>query len=156
MAKELATQVYKAFQDHLTKNNFKYETFDDDMVISLTVNGDDLPIKTIIRVMESRDLVQVLCYCPKIPEDKRLEAATAVAVANYGVVNGSFDYDISDGEIRFRVVHNYSTGVPSDDLIHYLLGISFNTTDKYNDLFFMLGKGMMTLEQFIEKENAGN
>ena len=52
MASNLALQVYKAFQAHLDKNKFKYNAHDEDLVISLTVNGDDLPINTIIRVME--------------------------------------------------------------------------------------------------------
>ena len=152
MASNLALQVYKAFQAHLDKNKFKYNAHDEDLVISLTVNGDDLPINTIIRVMEKRNVAQVLCICGKAPEDKRIDLAVAVAVANYGMINGCFDYDISDGELRFRVTHNYTDGVPSDEVIRYLLGIAFNTTDKYNDKFFMLGKGMMTLEQFIEAE----
>ena len=153
MASDLTLQVYQAFQAHLDKNKFKYDAHDEDLVISLTVNGDDFPIKTIIRVIDERNIAQILCFCSKIPEDKRIDVAAAVAVANYGIVNGSFDYDLSDGELRFRVTHNFSDGVPSDEVIHYLLGIAFNTTDKYNDRFFMLGKGMMTLEQFIQAEN---
>ena len=100
MASNLALQVYKAFQAHLDKNKFKYNAHDEDLVISLTVNGDDLPINTIIRVMEKRNVAQVLCICGKAPEDKRIDLAVAVAVANYGMINGSFDYDISDGELR--------------------------------------------------------
>ena len=153
MASNLALQVYKAFQAHLDKNKFKYNAHDEDLVISLTVNGDDLPINTVIRVIEKRDVAQILCFCGKVPEDKRIDLAAAVAVANYGMVNGCFDYDISDGELRFRVTHNYTDGVPSDEVIRYLLGIAFNTTDKYNDKLFMLGKGMITLEKFVEVEN---
>ena len=33
----------------------------------------------------------------------------------------------------------------------YLLSIAFNAANKYNDLLFMLGKDMITMEQFIEK-----
>ena len=152
MASNLALQVYKAFQAHLDKNKFKYDAHDEDLVISLTVNGEDLPIDTVIRVIEKRDVAQVLCFCGKVPEDKRIDLAVAVDVANHGMVNGCFDYDISDGQLLFRVTHNYTDGVPSDEVIRYLLGIAFNTTDEYNDKFFMLGKGMMTLEQFIEAE----
>ena len=42
----------------------------------------------------------------------------------------------------------------SEELIHYILAIVFLTTDKYNDKFFMLGKGMLTLDKFIEAENS--
>ena len=115
MASNLALQVYKAFQAHLDKNKLKYDAHDEDLVISMTVHGEDLPMSTVIRVIEDRDVAQVLCYCAKVPEDKRIDVAVAVAVANYGMINGSFDYDISDGELRFRVTHNYTDGVPSDE-----------------------------------------
>ncbi len=152
MASQKTLNAYKAVQAHLNRNNFKFDTHDDDLVISLTVNGEDLPIQTIVRFMDNRELMQVLCYMPKAPEEKRVDVALAVAVANYGIVNGSFDYDMSDGELRFRVAQSYACGELTDDLIRYLLGISFNTTDKYNDRFFMLSKGMITLEQFIDLE----
>ena len=32
--------------------------------------------------------------------------------------------------------------------------IAASTSDKYNDKFFMLAKGMLTVQQFIEQENA--
>ena len=59
---------------------------------------------------------------------------------------------MEDGEVRFRVAQSYRGIVMNDDMIRYLLSITFSTTDTYNDRFFMFGKGLMTLEQFIEKE----
>ena len=149
-----AQQVYQAFKDHLAQHNFHFDPHDDDLVISMTVRGEDLPQPTIVRVMEDRGVVQILSPIPaKIPEDKRIEAAVAVATANYGMINGCFDYDMSDGEIRFRVAQGYMGIEMTDELVGYMLRIAFFTTDKYNDRFFMLGKGMMTLEEFLAKEN---
>ena len=34
-----------------------------------------------------------------------------------------------------------------------MLGVSFITTDEYNDKFFALCKDMMSLEDFLKKEN---
>ncbi len=152
---EKAVRVYEAFKAHLQAKDFHFDPHDDDLVITMTVHGEDLPQPTIIRVIDERDLVQILSPIPSsIPEDKRTDAAVAVAVANYGTLNGSFDYDMSDGEIRFRVTQSYIDCEVSDDLIRYLLGITFFTTDKYNDRFFMLGKGLLDLAKFIEMENA--
>ena len=150
----LGQQVYNSFKKHLQNNNFKFEAHDSDMVITMTVNGEDLPQPTIIRVFDDRNVVQVVSPIPaRIPEGKRPDAAVAVAVANYGMINGSFDLDMSDGEVRFRMAQNFADTGMSEESIHYMLGITFLTTDKYNDRFFMLGKGLMSLEQFIEKES---
>ena len=149
---EKGLKVYQMIKDHLNGRKFHFEAHDDDLVITLTVHGEDLPQLTIIRVMDDRDVIQVLSPIPgNIPEEKRAEAAVAVAAANMGMINGSFDFDLKDGEIRFRVAQSYAGIEPSEELIEYILGIAFFTTDKFNDKFFMYQKGMLSLEEFIKK-----
>lgn len=148
--------VYNLFKRHLTANNFHYETDDDKLLIRMTVHGNDLPQPTFIHVFDDRNVVQIVSPIPgNMPEDKRADAAVAVAVANYGMINGCFDLDMSDGMITFRLAQGFQGVEVSEELVRYMLGLVFFTTDKYNDRFFMLGKGMMSLEQFIEKENEG-
>ena len=149
------TQVYEMFKKHLEGNDFKFEAHDDDLVLALTVHGDDLPQPTLIRVLDDREIIQIVSPIPsRIPEDKRIDAAVAVSVANYGMINGCFDLDMSDGEVRFRIAQSYKGIELSEELIKYILGVTFVTTDEYNDKFFMLGKGYISLDQFIEQEHA--
>ncbi len=150
---EEAVRVYDKFIDHLNSKNFHYTEHKDHLVIELTVRGEDLPQPTYIEIIEQRGVLRIISPIPaRFPEDKRVDAAVAVATANYGIVNGSFDLDMSDGEVRFRVAMRYRNMDIDDEMIHYLLAIVFMTTDKYNDRFFMLMKGMMTIEKFIELE----
>lgn len=147
--------VFDKVKAHLDGNKFKYDADDQEMSITMTVRGDDLPLPVFVRVHADRQLIRILSPIPaKMPEDKRIEGAVASAVANYGIVAGNFDYDMSDGEIRFRVTQSFLEGDVTDEIIHYMFGILFNTVDAYNDRFFMLAKGLMTIEQFIEKERA--
>ena len=153
---EQAKKIYQQFKDHLTQHDFHFDAHDDELIISMTVHGEDLPQPTLIRVLADRDMVQVLSPIPsRIPEDKRIDGAIAVSIANYGMINGCFDYDMNDGEVRFRVAQSYRGIEFSDALVGYLLQVTFFTTDKYNDRFFMLGKGLMSIEQFIQKEQEG-
>lgn len=148
-----AKQVYQLVVNHLEERNFHFDRHDDDLVITMTVRGDDLPQPTVIRVIEELQVLQVLSPLPvRMPEEKRADAAVAVAVANYGMVNGSFDLDMADGEIRFRATQSFRECELTDETIKYILGITFVTTDKYNDRFFMLGKGGMGLTEFIEMD----
>ena len=92
-----AREVYCNLVNMLDTRNWKYEKFDDDLVIRSGIKGDDLPIEFIIFVKPDNQVVQFISKLPfNIPEDKRVDAAIAVCVANYGLVDGSFDYDISD------------------------------------------------------------
>lgn len=76
-----------------------------------------------------------------------------MAVANYGLVNGAFDYDISDGEICFRMSQSYRESILGAEVCNYMLLASMHTIDKYNDRFMMLSKGMIDLQKFVELEN---
>ena len=150
------TKVYELFKKHLDDHKFKYEAYDDDHVLKMIVHGEDLPQPTVIRILDDRDIVQILSPLPcMMPEEKRVDAAVAVSVANYGLVVGNFDFDMRDGEIRFRVSMDFEGLELNDIAIKNLLSPVFVITDRYNDRFFMLGKGMITLEQFIEQENNG-
>ena len=89
----------------------------------------------------------------KMPEDKRLDGAIAVCVVNYGLICGGFDYDINDGEISYRLSLLYTDTDVSCEAITDMIGLTVSTSDNYNDKFFMLAKGMMTIEDFVAKEN---
>lgn len=160
MSNEMNTQaakaVYEMICEMLDDKELKYARHDDDLVISCGVRGEDLPIDLLFMVRGDRQIVQLISPLSfKIDEDKRLDAAVAVAVANYGLVNGSFDYDISDGEIRFRMTQSFIEHMPCKEVFHYMLLAAYSSIDQYNDLFLMLNKGLMTLEQFITAERTG-
>ena len=40
----------------------------------------------------------------------------------------------------------------SKDLFEYMIIIAIHTVDKYNDKFFMLAKGQMSIEEFCNQE----
>ena len=152
-----AENVYNSICNMLNNINFHYDTGrrEEDYVITCTVNGDDIPMKMLIIVRPEREIVSLLSPMPFMtPEDKRVEMAMAVSVANYGIIDGSFDYDLNDGEIRFRLTASYIESLLSEELFKYMLYVSANTVDRYNDRFMMLAKGNMTLEQFIEADKS--
>ena len=147
-------KVYAQIRKVLDKMDWKYTPHDDDLVISSGIKSDDLPIEFLIVVNDDKEIIQYYSKLPfSMPEDKRVDGAIVVAVANYGMVNGSFDYDINDGEIRFRLTQSYVDALPSQEFIEYMIGVSSNTVDAYNDKFFMVAKNMLSVSDFIKKEN---
>ncbi len=149
---ERASQVYRVIKSYLTAKGLKYDPHDDDLVITLTAQGEDLPMPCLIRVIGEREVLHIGSPLPgKIPEDKRIDAAVALAAINNRLMNGSFDLDLDTGLIVFRVCQSFHDNDISEEQVHYLLAIVFITTDEYNDSLFMLGKGNMTLEQILEK-----
>lgn len=159
MAEEMnmlkAKQVFNTMINMLDTRGWHYDKFEDDLVIRSGVKGDDLPIEFIVLVKPKQQVVQFLSRLPfTMPEDKRVDGALAVCVANYGLIDGSFDYDLAEGTLTYRLTSSYRESTLGEDLFEYMIVCAASTVDNYNDKFFMVAKGMMTIQQFIEQENA--
>lgn len=88
----------------------------------------------------------------KMAEDKRMEGAIVTCVANFGMVDGSFDYDVADGTIVFRMTASFRESVIGDGLFQYMISCSCAMVDAYNDKFLAINKGILSVEDFIAKE----
>jgi len=125
----------------LIKRDIGYKTHDEDLVITMMVNGEDLPQPTMIAELEEREIIQVFSPIPgKISEDMRIDAAVAVSVANHEMVNGCFELNMGDGHIRFRIAQSYTCLEISEEFIYYILAVTF-----------LLPIGTMTDSSCLEK-----
>lgn len=152
--RERALEIYEMCCRTLDENDWKYERREEDLVILLKVQGEDLPLNMIIRIAEKKSVLQFICVLPfKFSEEKRVEGALAVSIANYGMINGAFDFDLNDGEIRFRLTQSYAMDNNiSPELFLLLMALALGTTDKYDDRFFALEKDLLSLEDFAKKD----
>lgn len=152
-----AQSVYETVCRALDAKQWKYQRHDEDLTITCGARGEDLPMDLVIIVNPRAQVVSVISPMPfRMSEEKRVDGALAVAIANYGFVNGTFDYDIRDGEIRFRIVSSFRESILGEELINYMVVIAAGTVDEYNDKFLMVSKGMLTVQQFAEWEQKKN
>lgn len=148
---EQAKKVYQKIIDMLDNKGWHYDRHDEDLVIASGVTGEDLPIAFILAVKPKNHLIQFLSKLPvTMPEEKRIDGAIAACAASNSLVDGSFDYDIMDGSIVFRLTSSYLNSEISEDLLEYVLMVSAATVDEYNDKFLMLAKGMINIQKFLE------
>ena len=151
---EQARLVYATVCQALDAREWTYDKFEDDLTVTFGVSGDDLPMRLVISVDVDRQLVRILSPLTfNMSEEKRVEGAIAACAASYGMADGSFDYDLSDGTVVFRInaaFHKSHIGV---ELIQYMIECSMAMVDHYNDRFLALDKGMITIAEFINNEN---
>lgn len=57
-------------------------------------------------------------------------------------------------DLLFRLTSSYKESTLGEALFEYMIMVSAATIDNYNDKFFMISKGMMTVQQFIESEKG--
>lgn len=147
-----AQNVYKTLCAMLDEKELKYEKHEDDLVVSFILGGDDIPMQFVLKVDAERQLIRLLSPIPAIFEgDKKIEGAIATCQANYGIADGSFDYDYRQGKILFRMTSSYIDSLISKDVFEYMVAVAGYTVDEYNDKFFMLSKGQLPIEAFFKK-----
>lgn len=146
-ARTAFSTLCKALDGH----NWRYKKNEQELRIDCGAQGEDLPMDLIIKVDADRYLVTLLSHMPfVVPQDKRLDMAVAVSVANNCLVDGSFDYDIKSGHIFFRMTSSYMESTLGAEAFFYIVLCSCKTIDDFNDKFLMIAKGRMTIEQFID------
>ena len=80
-----------------------------------------------------------------------MEGAIATCAASYGLADGSFDYDLSDGQITFRMTASFRESEIGEELLQYMVSCACVTVDEYNDKFLAIDKGLISIDDFINK-----
>jgi hypothetical protein len=146
-----AKAAYKSLCEMLDDNGWRYDKDEQELAISCSAQGDDLPIDIYMKVDAARNLVLLYSQLPfTVEENRRTELAVAVSVANYGIVDGSFDYDFKNGKILFRLTSSYKESLVGKAMFEYMLFVSCNTIDHYNDKLLAVAKKDMSYEEIIQ------
>lgn len=149
---ERAMQVYHTLCSALDNRGWRYERNEDKLLVRFGVRGDDIPLEFVILVDADRQLVRLLSPLAfKMNEDKRLEGAIATCAVSYRMADGSFDYDLSDGEIVFRMTSTYRESQLGEGIFHYMISCACAMVDKYNDQFLALDRGLLSISDFIQR-----
>ena len=149
-----AKQMFDCICRYFDGIDWKYQKDDEKKIVKFGVNGNDFEMNFLWLVDEERQLIRIISTLPfKMSEEKRVEGAVLTSYINYKTVNGSFDFDITDGTIMFRMAQSFWGSILGDDVFGYLNHCSIQTVEEYNDMLFMLSKGMMSVEDCIKKIN---
>ena len=137
----------------LDEKGIRYEKTPEKMSVHFKMSGDDIPVEIVAAIDAERELIRAFSPLPfTFSEEKRIEGAIATCQANYRLVDGNFDYNMRDGRIIFRMTSSYTQCLISKELLTYMIACLCYTVDDYNDKFFMLNKGSISIEEFFKKD----
>lgn len=146
-----ANEMLESICAMLDARDWVYEKVEDRLLVRFIVTGEDFPMNFIIRVDPERKLVLYTSRLPgKFPEELRETGAVATCQLNFKLADGSFDYDMSDGTVYFRLTSSYRSSLISQAALVSMLDISLYTVDRYNDMFTLLAKGTLDLQNFLD------
>lgn len=144
-------EMYQIVCDALDARDWRYGKDEEKLLVHYGVNGDDIPMDFILYVDAERQLIRLMSPMKmKMSEDKRVEGAIATCVASYGMADGCFDYDMTEGRIVFRLVASYRESRIGQGLIQYMISCAIAMVDHYNHQFLALDKGMIDIQKFME------
>ena len=151
---EAAKKVYQALCSALDRREWKYTKHEEKLGVNYGVVGDsDIPVQYVVQVEPDRYMIRLLSPMPfKMGEDKRMEGAIAVCAATYKLVDGSFDFDLSDGVTIFRLTACYRDSDIGEGLLEYMISCASFTMNRYAPLFQRLNEGTMSIADFLKQE----
>lgn len=144
-----ALQMFKTLCQTLNNIKWTYDKDDQNLVVRTSAVGDDLTIAFAIKVDAERSVIYIKSEMPFVVEnDKRDCLAKAVLMANYSMLNGSFEFDLNDGRIAFKIVAPFMNCTLSEEVCKYIIDITCSMVDKFNDKFLAIAKDNMSLKEF--------
>ena len=99
---------------------------------------------------DERNALVIYSVTPKaVPEHARGAMADFLTRANFGLVVGNFELDLSDGETRFKTSIELGQTAPDTQLLRRLLHVNVATLDRYLPGIEGVAEGRMTPAQAI-------
>ena len=137
----------------LDAEDWNYQKDEEKLEMTCTVQGEDLPMEISVRMVPKQQIALLMSEMPfRVPEDKLVEMAVAVTIANDSLVDGSFDYDIRSGRIWFRLTSSFMDSQVSMEMFTYMVYCSCQTVDEFNDKFLMIAKGAMSANDLLPND----
>ena len=151
--RQRAQKVYETLCNAIENRNWNYKREDNLLLVHFGVSGEDIPMNFIIVVDADRQIVRLMSRLPfKISEEKRLEGAIMTCAATNWLADGSFDYDVTKGEITFRLTESFRESELGDGVFQYMISCACSTIDAFNDKFLAVDKGFLSLQDFLDRQ----
>lgn len=150
MSKEMeAKSMYNTLCKTLDDMKWQYNKEEEKLIVRTSAVGEDLSMKLYMKIDADRSVMYLKSPMPfNIPADKCEILCRAAIIANWQMLNGSFEMDLADGYLGFKVVVPFMESIISTKTCHYMINLSCRMVDKFNDKFQSLVDGKMTLDQF--------
>ncbi len=111
---------------------FKYDKHPEKSLIFLGFSGRSGDWSCVADIKEDRGIfIFYSILSAKVPERTRLPVAEFLTRANYNLILGNFELDMSDGEVRFKTSVNVDTDPLTATIIKPMVLTNLAMVDKY-------------------------
>jgi hypothetical protein len=150
-------RVYRTAAAYFESVDWEYAPVGDDISVALAFQGSDEHWRCIGQSLEEQNLFVFYSACTSNAAESALgETARFVARANYGMLQGAFELDLDDGDLRYRTTAKLGR-VPADgwenglatQLIADTIQVNVVTMDQYIHGLLSVASGSSTADDAI-------
>jgi hypothetical protein len=117
---------------YLERDGWDYHKVEGYDAIEMGVAGDNGNYRVVAIVDRQRSIVRFLTFVEgKVPQTRYVQVMEYLTRANYGLLLGNFELDLSDGEVRFKYAIDTEGSGVSYEQFQSLLYVSVATMDRY-------------------------
>lgn len=147
---EKALKMRETVKEAFGLLGFDYELDNDGATFCFKVTGEDLAIPGFINVYNR--CYDVKSYVPcDVGQDKMIDVILLCNYLNTLIPYGTVYYDTKPDAVIFRIEQFHDESLVSAEQVKIAVLTSLNIIDEFNDKFFMLVKGMISLEDAMKK-----
>ena len=151
--------IANAINELLTEEDWHF-SFDEKRGLfkfGLSLNSRIKNVNYIIKVKNDEYMVYVICPLGVDEDDEKMKAEMAefVCRANYGLKNGNFEFDMGDGEIRYKSYVDCEGVTPAVEVVRNSIHCPAAMFERYGNGITDIIFGNTSAKDAIEKcENA--
>jgi hypothetical protein len=133
------TNLMQTVEECFVEDEWKFDPDREARVIRTGVQATNGSYRIFVQIFDELQIVIVYVLSPNnVPEEYRLAVGRYLHLANYGLKIGNFEFDETDGEVRYKSSIDVEGGALTTDMVRNLIGASVSTMDRYY-------KGMMSI-----------
>jgi hypothetical protein len=130
------TTAFSAVTLFLESRGFDYFPHANENRVGFTLGSAQADYRFTIRITGDLEHLEYIACCPfRIRKELRSSVAELIARANFGMLDGKFELDVNDGEVRFHLVHALGDGKLSVKMVERLYRACVFTLDRYIPAF---------------------
>ena len=143
-------RIYDAVIMFLRADNWNFTPVARQFEIWMSVEGQNGRLRCLAEAREEeKQFVFYSYYGVKVPENKRQASAEFLTRANYGLVIGNFEMDMSDGEVRYKTSIDVEDAPLPASEIQAMIYLNILVADRYLPGLMALLSGDVSPEQAL-------
>lgn len=139
-----------AINQFLTQDDWHFSFDEEDGIFSFNLTMQNKLKKVVYKVRVRDDSYTVYTGMPLDATDCKAEMAEFLTRANYGLINGNFEMDYRDGEIRYKIHIPCEDMLPSQAVIKRSIYTPAAMFDRYGNGIVAVLFGMQSPEEAVK------